>query len=247
MTVTDYTFVTGSLLASPCDIPRVALLVYPNMSMAYSIASGAIENTSDLFSVTLCKYYLNSVVSLSATNAFGGVAHYNNLTTLMSTIDATVDTILNGLYASINTCSKFTDTTLTKYDTLTTTFAGYRSSIVSIQSSVNTLKTAITATRDSLTLTTDIYNTVKTCYTNVITALSGLDSRMTAILSLIDMYTPSFASFKVNAASYIDPDGAQDGDNYMSSMNLAMVNTLQNGNALFSKLYFYKRLRGVIF
>ncbi|KAN0000886.1 hypothetical protein ACTFIZ_001326 [Dictyostelium cf. discoideum] len=247
MTVTNYAFITGSNLTSPCDIPRAALLVYGNQSLALGIAGGSIETASDLFSITLCKYYLNSVVSLSTTNAFGGVAHYSSLSTLMNNLDSAADTILNALYTSINTCGTFTNLDPTKFDTLTTAFSGYRTTILSLQTSCNTLKTAITTTRDSLTLTTDLYTTVKTCYTNVITALDGLSIRLGQVASSLNSLPSSFAVFKEFLNSYIDPEGPNDEYNYMTSMNSAMVSYLVNSNSLFSKLYFYKRLRGVIF
>ncbi|EAL64647.1 hypothetical protein DDB_G0285619 [Dictyostelium discoideum AX4] len=247
MTITNYPFVTGSNLTSPCDIPRVALLAYTNQSLALNAAGGTIESASDLFSITLCKYYLNSVVSLSPTNVFGGVAHYSSLTTLMNNLDSAADTILNALYASINTCGTFTDLTATKFDTLSTAFSGYRTTILSLQTSSNTLKTAITTTRDSLTLTTDIYNTVKTCYTNVITALEGLSARLGQVASLLNTHNANFPTFKDNVTSYTDPEGPGDQSNYMSSMNYSMVTYLISSNTIFSKLYFYKRLRGVIF
>ncbi|KAM9955805.1 hypothetical protein ACTFIW_002010 [Dictyostelium discoideum] len=237
MPITNYPFVTGSNLTSPCDIPRVALLAYTNQSLALNAAGGTIESTSDLFSITLCKYYLNSVV----------LSLQPILTTLMNNLDSAADTILNGLYASINTCGTFTDLTATKFDTLSTAFSGYRTTILSLQTSSNTLKTAITTTRDGLTLTTDIYNTVKTCYTNVITALEGLSARLGQVASLLNTHNANFPVFKDNVTSYTDPEGPGDQSNYMSSMNYTMVTYLISSNSIFAKLYFYKRLRGVIF
>ncbi|KAN0012273.1 hypothetical protein ACTFIU_007571 [Dictyostelium citrinum] len=243
MAITNYAFVTGSTLSSPCDIPRVSLLVYPSPTVAYSVASGAIENTSDLFSITLCKYYLNSVVSLSASNAFGGVAHYTNLTTLMNNLDTAADTILNALYTSINSCSTFTNLTTTRFSQFVTDFTGYRTTILSLQTSCNTLKTAVTTTRDSFTLTTDIYTTVKNCYTNVINALDGLSNRLGTIASLLNNHTPYFQSFKDTVDDYNSSQGAQDPADYMAAMNSYFVNYLMSSNSIFTKIYFYKRLR----
>ncbi|KAM9990730.1 hypothetical protein ACTFIY_006772 [Dictyostelium cf. discoideum] len=247
MTITNYVFITGSNLTSPADIPRVSLLAYTNQNLALSVAGGTIENTSDLFSITLCKYYLNSVVSLSTTNVFGGVAHYSSLTTLLNNIDSAADNILNALYASINTCGTFTDLTPTKFDTLSTTFIGYRTTILSLQTSCNTLKTAITTTRDGLTLTTDIYNTVKTCYTNVINGLDGMSFRMGQVATLLSSLNSSFPTFKDCVNSMIDPEGPRDESNYVASMGYGMVSYLISANSLYAKLYLYKRLRGVIF
>ncbi|KAM9990731.1 hypothetical protein ACTFIY_006773 [Dictyostelium cf. discoideum] len=247
MPITNYVFLTGLKLTSPADIPRVALLIYTNLSLALSIAGGTIENTSDLFSITLCKYYLNSVVSLSTTNVFGGVAHYSSLTTLLNNIDSAADNILNELYTSINTCGNFTDLNPTKFDTLSTAFINHRTTILSPQTRCNTLKTAITTTRDGLTLTTDTYNTVKTCYTNVINGLDGMSYRLGQVASYLNSAKSSFPTFKDCVNSMIDPEGPRNENDYVDSMGYGMVSYLISANSLYAKLYLYKRLSGDIF
>ncbi|KAK5580602.1 hypothetical protein RB653_000624 [Dictyostelium firmibasis] len=246
MTISNYTFLTGTTLASPCDIPRNALLTL-SPSTCLSYAGGALESTADLYSVTLCKYYLNSIISLSTTNAYGAVVHYTNLTTLLNNIDSAASTILDGTYACVNTSGQFTDLTASKYDTLTTTYAGYISTIQSLQTSCNTLKTAVTTTLNGITGSSDTITTVKTCYTNVINALAAMSTRFGNTVNSMQTMKAIFPTLKDILNTYTDPFGLQDDAAYMSSMNTNMISVLASSNDIYAKLYFYKRLRGVIF
>ncbi|KAK5580599.1 hypothetical protein RB653_000621 [Dictyostelium firmibasis] len=235
--VVDYSLAIGRDLNSPADIPRATFSSINQMNQITD------EFKDDVYNITLSKYYLNSIVSLSTNNSFGAISHYNSLVNLFSNINNLTKINLIQAYNDINNLKKFTTNDQNVYIQAYTYWNNTQSNIESLRTTINGLKTAIELTKNNMLVNVpnvDTYKVVVNDYMMVLSALSSLNTRFNKIQLTIDTIKSSIFFFKQSYTYYVANLITQ--QEYMTSMNNAMLSLLTSLNEFYSRTFLISRL-----
>ncbi|KAN0039943.1 hypothetical protein ACTA71_011825 [Dictyostelium dimigraforme] len=237
-TITDYTFAIGHDLNSPIDIPRtsVPLLTSP-LQEELGQTSGGVYNA------TLSRFYLNNIVSLSSTNQFGAVAHYNNLNDLFIKMNNITKVNLNRAVSDINTLSKFSVLTSSVTNQTLKYWSNAQLNFENFQTLITQLTNSITQTKNNLVVNSpnsDIYNVVLRNYEITIQGLVYLNQTFDNIKGSFDI-TLSSIMIMDNSNKKYEANSKTD-DLHQSDLITGMNNFLISLNTFYIKSYLLSRL-----
>ncbi|KAM9955794.1 hypothetical protein ACTFIW_001999 [Dictyostelium discoideum] len=238
--LTDFSPNIGRDLALPEDIPRAAIITF---DQTYLLANSRNSlNETSIFEITLGKYYLNSISSLSANDIFGSFSHYNGFVSLFNEINNGSKIVLGELVGFINTLGKFSNINSNKLSTKKIQLNVLTTKISQLESDSNSLKNLIANSK--ATLSTNIPN-VET-YTVVINNYDFVSNTLTEtseILNRVKLNLSNILDYIDNAIDIVgDYEFSFDEDTYLSGMNAKMKNVLIKCNLIYNDLFIFSIL-----
>ncbi|KAN0039935.1 hypothetical protein ACTA71_011817 [Dictyostelium dimigraforme] len=243
--VSNYVPIIGRDLNNPADITRAALTTYLNANDALSYSKGFIyEIPGDVFNITFSKFYLNNIISLSASDTFGALSHYNSLIGLYNNLNNISLVGLNNTIIYINTISKFANLDATKFDPITASINNLKSSIDSIMQSTTIFATAMNTTKNSLSPSTPNVATVQVVKDNydlviksVLSIFNHLDSMKYPLNNMLSL----MPTCKEEVEFYLD--SLTSDDDYMANMKSYMTTFLKFSNILYERSLLFTKLK----
>ncbi|KAM9990739.1 hypothetical protein ACTFIY_006788 [Dictyostelium cf. discoideum] len=238
--LTDFSPNIGRDLALPEDIPRAAIITF---DQTYLLANSRNSlNETSIFEITLGKYYLNSISSLSANDLFGSLSHYNSFVYLFNEINNGSKIVLSNLVVVINTLEKFSTFDSSKLVTIRNTLPGLLAILEQLVLHSDTLSGLIK--NSNATLSTNIPNAET--YTAVINNYNFVSSTLTKtseILKRVQVYLSNVSFHLGNVNNIVgDYELLLDDNTYLSGMNLNMKNILKECNLIYNDLFLFSKL-----
>ncbi|KAN0012276.1 hypothetical protein ACTFIU_007574 [Dictyostelium citrinum] len=236
--ITDYVFSIGHDLNSPIDIPRVALPTFSN-----PLNENINQQPDRVYNVTLSRFYLNNIVSLSTNNQFGALAHYNDLNALFIKMNNITKVNLNKAYGHINTIGKFSTLNGVTITQTKDYWINTQSNFDTLQFTITSLINSIEQTKNNLPVNSpnaDIYNVVLNNYVISINGLKSLNSTFQDIKTGFDYTISSLTLMSLSNQQYVNSPATE--STYIYDLNSGMKSLLQSLNNFYLKSFLLSRL-----
>ncbi|KAN0000875.1 hypothetical protein ACTFIZ_001304 [Dictyostelium cf. discoideum] len=236
--ITDFVFSIGHNLNSPIDIPRTAIPTFTN-----PLKEVIDHSPANVYNITLSKFYLNNIVSLSTNNQFGALTHYNNLKDLFIKMNNITKVNLNQAYIHINTIGKFS--TLNQITIIQTReyWLNAQSNFDNLQNTITSLIVSIEQTKNNLLVNSpnaNIYNVVLNNYEISINGLKSLNTTFQNIKTGFDfIISPLGVVLQLNKDYYLNNLNEQ---TYTLNLNTRMKELLENFNNFYLQSFLLSRL-----
>ncbi|KAN0000869.1 hypothetical protein ACTFIZ_001296 [Dictyostelium cf. discoideum] len=238
--LTDFSPNIGRDLALPEDIPRAAIITF---DQTYLLANSRNSlNETYIFEITLGKYYLNSITSLSANDLFGSLSHYNSFISLFNGINNCSKTVFNQLVVIINILGEFSNSDPWKFNTIDNLVFPLKTEIAQLENDSKSLNNLI---KNSIsTLSTNIpnvetYTVVINNYifvSNTLTKTNEILNRVKSYLEIVNNNIVNAKTLTENYESYFDDS------TYLSGMNVQFKSVLMQSNLIYNDLFLFSLL-----
>ncbi|KAN0012279.1 hypothetical protein ACTFIU_007577 [Dictyostelium citrinum] len=230
----------GRDLLLPEDIPRAAIISFNHTYFLQN--SRNTLNETLIFEITLGKYYLNSITSLSTNDLFGSLSYYNKYVSLFNEINNSSKMVLKDLVKVINTLGKFTNTDTTKFYPFVTSIPNLVNNFVQLISNSSTLKNSIEISTANLSTNVPNSETFTVVYNNYKFVSKSLNCTI-EILNRVKDYLNN-VKLNLDRAKVISNEYnfSNDEDTYLRGMNIEMINLLTISNLLYNDLFLFSIL-----